>query len=102
MMPMNADYVTWTGNLAHRVERMTEWRPQNGEVEGREIWITGQFTPWAERELKARAVAVHDHEVDVLAEAAHDLKKPKRGIIARLRGNKAGRTLERLADAVEN
>jgi len=99
MMPLDADYVAWTQNFAGRVDAMSDWRPESGEVEGREIWIAGEFTPWAQRELEARTVAVHEHAIDVLTKAAHEIENNKNGIIARLRRNKASQALDRLADA---
>ena len=99
MMPMDADYVAWTQNFAGRVDAMTAWQPESGAVEGREVWIAGQFTPWAQRELEARTVAVHENAIDVLMKAADEKENNKNGFIARLRRNKAGRAIERLANA---
>ncbi len=101
MMPLYADYVAWTRAFADRVEALMAWQPESGEVVGREIWVAGRFTPWAQRELEARNVAIHDHAIDVLTKAAHDRESEKNGFIARLRRNKAGRAIERLADAAD-
>jgi len=102
MMPLYADYVAWTQDFAQRVEVMGEWSPVMGDVEAREIWIAGEFTDWAQRELDARTVAVHEHAIDVLMKAANEIENDKNGFVARLRRNKAGRALNRLADVAEN
>jgi hypothetical protein len=102
MMPLYADYVAWTHDFAQRVEVMGEWSPEMGDVEGREIWVAGEFTDWAQRELDERAVAVHENAIDVLTKAANEIENNKNGLIAKFRRNKAGRAMDRLANAVEN
>ncbi len=101
VMPLYADYVAWTEDFARRVEAMMTWRPERGPVAAREIWIAGEVTPWAQEELVARSVAVHEHATDELQQAVEELENSKNGIIARFRRNKAGRALERLAEAAE-
>lgn len=101
MMPLHADHVAWTEGFARRVDAMTSWHPAAGDVEAREIWVAGEFTPWAQRELESRTVAVHEHAIDVLTQALHEMENGKNGIWAKLRRNKAGRAIERLADAAD-
>jgi hypothetical protein len=102
MMPLLADYVAWTEDFAEHVDVMIAWSPDSGEVEAREIWVAGEFTPWSERELDARTIAVTDHAVDTLMNALRDKEEQKNGILAKFRRNKAGRAIERIANAADN
>ena len=101
VMPLYADYVAWTSDFAQRVDSMQTWNPESGPVAAREIWIAGEFTPWARQELVARSVAVHERATDELRRAIEDLENNKKGILARFWKNKAGQAIERLADAAE-
>jgi hypothetical protein len=101
MMPMYADYVAWTQQFAGQVDNLMSWKPAAGEVAGREIWVTGEFTPWAHRELADRAVAVTENAIDELQRALEEQEKAPTGILARIGLGNAERALDRLAASAE-
>jgi hypothetical protein len=71
------DYVSWTEGVAGHVERITKRAQTDFPRAKRELWLTGQASPRAAKELDARGWTVREKGLKLISEEAQPESTPQ-------------------------
>ena len=71
------DYVAWTEGVAGAVDRVTKRAQADFPKAKRELWLTGQLSPRAAKELQARGWTVREKSLKLISEEANPENTPQ-------------------------
>ncbi len=70
MVPLAADYAMWTERASGRIDAFAASLAEDTTVKGSSIWITGQFSPRFQEEMKTRPVGLQPNALEHLRQLA--------------------------------